>query len=69
MDQASFVYWFFGYGWPDKLDSPDKQHMEQPKSRIVVRCDGPDAGYYATSGCVLSAALTILKDKDSLPKK
>jgi hypothetical protein len=69
MDQAGFSYWFFGYGWPNKLESADEQHLDKPNKRIVVRCDGPDAGYYATSGCVLSAALTILKDSDSLPKK
>jgi len=68
MDQASFSYWFFGYGWPNKLESADEQHLDKPNTRTVVRCDGPDAGYYATSGCVLSAALTILNDKDSLPK-
>lgn len=42
---------------------------EPPTKTVVARCDGPDAGYIATSGCVLASALTILKDKDTLPKK
>uniref|UniRef100_A0A914XQF1 Saccharopine dehydrogenase NADP binding domain-containing protein n=1 Tax=Plectus sambesii TaxID=2011161 RepID=A0A914XQF1_9BILA len=68
MDQASFVYWFFGTGWETKLSDPNEQHTDKPKSKMIVRCDGPDAGYYATSGCLLSSALTILQDKNSLPK-
>jgi len=62
--QASFTYWFTGYGWPSK-DTPNLE--EQPKKCVVCRCDGPDAGYIATSGCVLSSALTLLHDRQSLP--
>lgn len=32
-------------------------------------CRGPDPGYIATSGCIVSAALAILEDKDTLPKQ
>jgi hypothetical protein len=62
--KASFEYWFFGTGW-EQNQSLD----EQPKKRMTVRCDGPDAGYIATAGCVLSCALTILKDRASMPKE
>jgi len=60
--QASFTYWFLGKGW-----DVGQNHDEPPKKTIVVRCDGPDAGYIATAGCVLSSAITLLKDSDSLP--
>jgi len=60
--QASFTYWFIGTGWTNSnMDEP-------PKKRVVARCDGPDAGYIATSGCVLSCALTVLKEHDALPQ-
>jgi len=68
LNQASFVYWFFGYGWPNKLSSANEQHTEAPNKKVMARCDGPDAGYIATSACIVSAALTVLKDRDDLPK-
>jgi hypothetical protein len=63
--QASFIYWFIGYGWENQ-DKPNPE--EAPKKTIVARCDGPDAGYIATAGCVLSSALTILQDRETLPQ-
>uniref|UniRef100_A0A1I7YN01 Sacchrp_dh_C domain-containing protein n=1 Tax=Steinernema glaseri TaxID=37863 RepID=A0A1I7YN01_9BILA len=68
MEQASFTYWFFGTGWEDKLPY-DQEHPAKPTVKKAARCDGPDAGYIATSFCVLSAALTVLQDRDSLPPK
>lgn len=61
--QASFTYWFLGKGWAESNPSVD----EAPKKSITVRCDGPDAGYIATAGCVLSSAITLLQDGNSLP--
>ncbi|KAK0411883.1 hypothetical protein QR680_005899 [Steinernema hermaphroditum] len=68
MEQASFTYWFFGTGWDDILPY-DQEHPTKPTVKKAARCDGPDAGYIATSFCVLSAALTVLKDKNTLPPK
>ncbi|VDM50288.1 unnamed protein product [Toxocara canis] len=64
--QASFTYWFFGEGWSDKL-SPGEQHKSHPNKKMIVRCDGPDAGYIATSACIISAALTVLFEADKMP--
>lgn len=61
--EASFTYWVFGKGW----DQSEKPGENPPKKVVVARCDGPDAGYIGTSGCVLASALTILQDKDKLP--
>jgi hypothetical protein len=69
IDQASFVYWFFGTGWADKVANADEQHTDAPTKKAIARCDGPDAGYVATSACVLCAALTLIQDKDDLPKE
>ncbi|KAL3096982.1 hypothetical protein niasHS_002698 [Heterodera schachtii] len=63
--QASFTYWFFGWGWEQSLPQPD----EAPTKRMVVRCDGPDAGYIGTAGCILSCALTILKERSAMPSE
>ncbi|VDN18349.1 unnamed protein product [Gongylonema pulchrum] len=69
--QASFIYWFFGTGWEEKYGSFDKyQAAPNKKDRLlqmVARCVGPDAGYVATSECVLAAALSLLSDADKLP--
>ncbi|KAI1728105.1 saccharopine dehydrogenase NADP binding domain-containing protein [Ditylenchus destructor] len=63
-NQATFTYWFVGSGWPN-TDKPNPD--ETPKKTVVARCDGPDAGYIATAGCVLSSALTLLQDRSTLP--
>ena len=68
MAEASFVYWFFGYGYKEVLPV-DQQHEGKPNRKVVATCKGPDAGYIATSGCVLSSALALIRDKDSLPKE
>uniref|UniRef100_A0A914MES1 Saccharopine dehydrogenase NADP binding domain-containing protein n=1 Tax=Meloidogyne incognita TaxID=6306 RepID=A0A914MES1_MELIC len=65
-EEATFEYWFFGTGWNETTIPPPVD--EEPKKKVVVRCDGPDAGYIATSGCVLSCALTILYDAENMPK-
>ncbi|TKR87292.1 hypothetical protein L596_011709 [Steinernema carpocapsae] len=68
MEQATFTYWFFGTGWNAKRPL-NEEHSDPPTVKKVVRCDGPDAGYMATSACALSAALTVLDDKEFLPPK
>jgi len=62
--EASFTYWVFGKGW----DSKDPKGNEVPTKVKAARCNGPDAGYVSTAGCVLSCAITILKDHDKLPQ-
>lgn len=61
--QATFTYWFNGVGW-----CVGESTEEKPKKKMTVRCDGPDSGYIGTAGCVLSAALTVLQDKDKMPE-
>ncbi|CAI4222666.1 unnamed protein product [Auanema sp. JU1783] len=66
MDGASFTYWLIGTGYSSKK-SADEQHTDKPDRRVAAKCTGPDCGYYATSGCILSSALTLIKDRQSLP--
>uniref|UniRef100_A0A7E4WC38 Sacchrp_dh_C domain-containing protein n=1 Tax=Panagrellus redivivus TaxID=6233 RepID=A0A7E4WC38_PANRE len=63
--EASFTYWVFGKGWTE--EGANAATATPPTKTVVARCDGPDAGYIATAGCVLSSALTILLDSDKLP--
>ncbi|KAI6170782.1 Epimerase [Aphelenchoides bicaudatus] len=61
--QATFTYWFQGYGWP--TNEPNLE--EKPTRKVAVRCDGPDSGYIGTAGCVLSSAFTVLEDREQMP--
>ncbi|CAI2354528.1 unnamed protein product [Caenorhabditis sp. 36 PRJEB53466] len=63
MREASFSYRFYGYGF-----GRGDPRTEKPRKKLLVTCTGPDVGYIATSGCVLSSALIILKQKEALPK-
>ncbi|CAI5453217.1 unnamed protein product [Caenorhabditis angaria] len=67
MKEASFTYWFFGYGYKD-VKPIEEQHEGKPDRKVVATCKGPDAGYIATSGCILSSALAIIKDREHLPQ-
>ncbi|CAD5216127.1 unnamed protein product [Bursaphelenchus xylophilus] len=60
--QATFTYWFIGNGWSSTTPLDEK-----PSKKVLARCDGPDSGYIGTAGCILSAAFTVLKDKEALP--
>ncbi|KAK5985145.1 hypothetical protein GCK32_014084 [Trichostrongylus colubriformis] len=47
MEEASFTYWFFAYGYSDRKPL-EEQHNGKPDQKMVVTCKGPDAGYMAT---------------------
>lgn len=64
MKEATFTYQFYGYGY-GRGDPRDRE----PKKKLLVTCTGPDVGYIATSGCVLSSVLVFLKEKEKLPKR
>ncbi|CAB3397734.1 unnamed protein product [Caenorhabditis bovis] len=68
MKESSFSYYFSGRGYDDKLPL-DQEHRGNPTKTMIVSCKGPDLAYAATAGCVLSAALTLIKDTDNLPKE
>uniref|UniRef100_A0A0N5C1J6 Sacchrp_dh_NADP domain-containing protein n=1 Tax=Strongyloides papillosus TaxID=174720 RepID=A0A0N5C1J6_STREA len=69
VEGASFTYWFISKGWNEKKKLEDGDHTSPPTKTIISRCDGPDAGYIGTSGCVLSSAIAILEDSSNLPKE
>lgn len=81
MKEASFEYFFFGNGW-NKGETVDEHkptkrvslyisyyYTNQYCVQATAICRGPDPGYIGTSACIVSAALSILEDKDKLPKQ
>ncbi|CAD5233005.1 unnamed protein product [Bursaphelenchus xylophilus] len=60
---STITYYIYGTGWPENEPQPSKQ----PTLKLNGRVDGPDCAYIGTSGALLSAALTILEDKDVMP--
>ncbi|GMR59400.1 hypothetical protein PMAYCL1PPCAC_29595 [Pristionchus mayeri] len=65
MAEASFQYFFFGNGWADG----EKVDEQKPTKRAGAVCRGPDPGYIGTAACVVSAALSLLEDKERLPRQ
>ncbi|KAL2098569.1 hypothetical protein ACEWY4_005049 [Coilia grayii] len=65
MEGASFSFAFYGEGYTEGQDP--SQGKPNAKIRTVVQ--GPEPGYVATPIAMVQAAITILNEPDSLPKK
>uniref|UniRef100_A0A2P2HX09 Saccharopine dehydrogenase oxidoreductase-like protein n=1 Tax=Hirondellea gigas TaxID=1518452 RepID=A0A2P2HX09_9CRUS len=63
LKSMSFSITFVGKGWTDKLSHPTDQHTEPPHATKVYKVEGPDPGYAATSLMLVSAAMTLLREK------
>ncbi|XP_028580006.1 saccharopine dehydrogenase-like oxidoreductase [Podarcis muralis] len=65
MEQSSFEMTFFGEGYRTQ----DDLQLGKPNVKICTQVKGPEAGYVATPIAMVQAAVALLKDKPSLPKK
>ncbi|XP_063080153.1 saccharopine dehydrogenase a, tandem duplicate 1 [Engraulis encrasicolus] len=65
MEGASFSFAFYGEGYTEGQDP--SQGKPNAKIRTVVQ--GPEPGYVATPIAMVQAAITILNEPQSLPKK
>ncbi|XP_031555647.1 saccharopine dehydrogenase-like oxidoreductase [Actinia tenebrosa] len=65
-EETSFSFLFCGAGYGKKTAGL-RPLPAKPDSQIVVKVNGPEAGYVATPICMVQAAMTILEDK--LPNK
>uniref|UniRef100_A0A8C5GNI9 Saccharopine dehydrogenase-like oxidoreductase n=1 Tax=Gouania willdenowi TaxID=441366 RepID=A0A8C5GNI9_GOUWI len=65
MDGTSFQFTFCGEGYSEDQD-PSKGN---PNGKIRVLVQGPEPGYVATPIAMVQAALTMLNEPSSLPKK
>uniref|UniRef100_A0A0N7ZAS2 Saccharopine dehydrogenase NADP binding domain-containing protein n=1 Tax=Scylla olivacea TaxID=85551 RepID=A0A0N7ZAS2_SCYOL len=58
-----------GHGWSEKLAEGSDEYASPPDSSIIVKVKGPDPGYGATSIMMVSAAMTILREKSLCTEK
>uniref|UniRef100_A0AAY4A6G9 Saccharopine dehydrogenase-like oxidoreductase n=1 Tax=Denticeps clupeoides TaxID=299321 RepID=A0AAY4A6G9_9TELE len=65
IEETSFQFVFFGEGYTE--DQDPSQGKPNAKIRTVVQ--GPEPGYVATPISMVQAAITILNEPESLPKK
>lgn len=62
---------FQGKGWSSSSLSDDDPHSEPVKpfdKEVTLVVTGNDAGYKTTSTCAIQAALTVLGDRENMPK-
>ena len=67
VENSSFEMRLLGYGWPEKLTSATDEPREPPKLLTVAKVKGPEPGYVATSSFINQSAITVLKDRSSIP--
>ncbi|KAK0152238.1 Saccharopine dehydrogenase-like oxidoreductase [Merluccius polli] len=65
MKDSSFQFAFYGEGYTEGNDPS----QGKPDGKIRTLVQGPEAGYVATPIAMVQAALTILNEPNSLPKK
>ncbi|KAM8947310.1 saccharopine dehydrogenase-like oxidoreductase [Pelodytes ibericus] len=65
MDEASFTMTFFGQGYSEGQDP----QQGKPDLKICTQVSGPEVAYVTTPIAMVQAALTILKEPHSLPKR
>uniref|UniRef100_A0A8D2ZWR0 Saccharopine dehydrogenase-like oxidoreductase n=1 Tax=Scophthalmus maximus TaxID=52904 RepID=A0A8D2ZWR0_SCOMX len=65
MEASSFQFAFYGEGYTEGED-PSRG---KPNGKIRTLVQGPECGYVATPIAMVQAALTILNESTSLPKK
>lgn len=67
--EGSFRLLFHGKGWkgvsPDPINQPD----QPPTDDILVQVEGPHLGYPAAAKAAIISAVTILQERERLPKK
>ena len=60
---------FRGKGFDKKLANKNEEHQANPTKEIVTEVSGPEPGYVSTARMIMYCALTILKEKNSIPVK
>ena len=60
---------FKGLGWKDYDDNADNDIKDPYNREVTVIAQGKNVGYGATCEYMVQSALTILKEKESLPGK
>nr|XP_033795439.1 saccharopine dehydrogenase-like oxidoreductase isoform X2 [Geotrypetes seraphini] len=65
INDSSFTMMIFGEGYSEGQDPQQRK----PNVKICTQVKGPEAGYVATPIAMVQAAVTLLKERSSLPLK
>ena len=68
IDNTKFRLTLVGKGWSKKMDDPQTEPDGDLDKKVIAQVEGKDPGYVATSTCLIQAGLTILLDRDQMPK-
>jgi len=68
IDTTKFRLTLVGRGWKKTVDEPTVQPEGEPDKKVIAYVDGRDPGYIATSSCLVQAGLTILLEREKMPK-
>lgn len=71
IDSTKFNIKLVGKGWnssKDEKDDPESEPAGEFDKTLIVKVSGNDPGYKATSTCIVQSGLTILKDRNQMPK-
>jgi hypothetical protein len=69
MKNMSFKMEFRGKGFEKRLENKNEEHQTRPTKEIITEVSGPEPGYVSCSRMIMFCALTILKEKNSIPVK
>jgi len=71
MDNHKFTFTLIGKGWSEKSDdgTGKETHSQPPNKTKVLLVKGRNPAYGATNEIFLNCALTVIQQKDKLPKK
>lgn len=69
VNTTRFSVTLIGRGWSRKEgDDPIDEPKRPLDKKMTVVVSGKDPGYQATATCAIQAALTVLKDREMMPK-
>lgn len=72
IESTRFNLKLVGKGWSkkegEKVDEPEVEPEGDFDKTVKVMVSGRDPGYFATATCIVQSALTILKDRELMPK-
>lgn len=69
MNQTKFTFTLVAKGWSESCKVLDKKYRSPPNKTKILRVKGTNPGYGATVTMFLQAALTILSERDKMPKR
>jgi hypothetical protein len=68
LEQIKFSFTMIASGWKEKLTEPTDEHVEAPNKKLKLVITGTNPGYRSAAIILIQTALTILQEKEKLPK-